>query len=129
MDDRREARRSDDGLSSRAGDDEDVGGDETGTSDEIAVVGAAFDVLGDPDPELRGKGAMRPPLNETREDVLPLAREPGRNGDVTLGEWASAATLVGDGGATTGNFAEGEGVLLRMSGEEGIVSSGLSAGA
>lgn len=104
-------------------------GGETGTSEDNAVVGAAFDAPGEPDTELRGKGAMRPPLKDIREEVLPLAREPGRKGDDTLGECASAASLVGEGGAIGGSFEDGEGVLLRAGGVGGIVSSGLSTGA
>lgn len=107
----------------------DDGGDETGISDDKAVVGAAFDILGDPDAELRGKGAMRPPLNDNLDDVLPLALDPGRRGEDILGEFTRAVTLVGDGGATVGNLVEGDGVRLRRGGVAGIVSNGLSVGA
>lgn len=72
---------------------------------------------------------MRPPLKDMREEVLPLALEPGRKGDDTLGECASAASLVGEGGAIGGSFEVGDGVLLRTGGVGGMVSSGLSTGA
>lgn len=108
-------------------DDED-GGDATGRSDDRAVVGAAFEdpvVPEDEDP--LGNGAIRPPLNDSRVDDVPLAREPGRRGEETLGECAIAVLRVGEGGAGAPRV-DGEGVRLRVGlGDPGIVSSGVSA--
>jgi hypothetical protein len=61
-----------------------VGGDIKGWSDN-AVVGAAFAALGEPDEELPS-GGMRPTENLEVVDKRD-AREPGRNGDGTLGAW------------------------------------------
>lgn len=66
---------------------EELGGEFAGISDDKAVVGAAFAVTGEPDVvTLLPNGAIRPPLKDTREDELLLAREPGLRGDGTLGE-------------------------------------------
>lgn len=111
-----------------AGDAAAVGEEPAGFSDESAVVAAAFDE--DPAAPPFGNGANRPPLNEILVDCE-LAREPGRNGEGTGGEWAIfVTTRLGE--AEGGPFAFGTagGDLLRDSvgGVAGIVSNVDSVG-
>lgn len=90
---------------------EEDGGEESGTSDDKAVVGAALRCPEDVDDELAGKGGILPP--EKREDELD--RDPGRNGDGTLGECDKITRRVGEFWGTDGT---GEGVLV-FKGESG----------
>lgn len=65
------------------------GGLELAECSEVrAVVGDAFVGAAEDAPVDRTNGAMRPPLKDTRDDEVLLAREPGRSGEDITGECA-----------------------------------------